>query len=108
MYLSHLNDGLAKGPYETNYPKYKDGTFPYGSIGEFGLNSSRMTLFDPNTSYDLMTYFDAGNVPFPTNTWISLYHYQRMMNLLTSSYGTGDLKHVIIIVFVVTNFWFYR
>ena len=108
MYLKHLNDGMAEGPFETNYPKYNDGTFPYGSIGEFGLNSSRMTLFDPNTSYDLMTYFDAGNVPFPTNTWISPYHYQRMMNFLTASDGTGDLKFTIIVVVVVANFRVYR
>ncbi len=107
MYLNHLNDGSAAGPYETNYPKYREGTFPYGSIGECGLNTSRMTLFDPSNSFDLMTYFDAADVPFPTNTWISPYHYQRMLNALTASKGTGDIVLSIIVV-LVANFRVYR
>jgi hypothetical protein len=110
MYLDHLKDGLADGPYNTNYPKYREGTFPFGSIGEFGLNTSRMTLFDPNNSFDLMTYQDANDVPFPTNTWISPYHYTRMMDFLTASEGTGDLKIIVTIIgaVVLSNFRVYR
>ncbi len=107
MFLKHLEDGIAKGPFETDYPKYKDGTFPFGSIGEFGLNTSRMTLFNPASSFDLMTYFDATDVLFPANTWISPYHYQRMMNALKLSDGTGDIV-VIIGIVVVANFRVYK
>ncbi len=107
MYLQHLDDGIAGGPFETNYPKYKDGTFPFGTIGEFGLDTSRMTLFDPADSFDLMTYFDATDVLFPANTWISPYHYQRMLNALKLSDGTGDIVIIIGIV-VIANFRVYR
>jgi hypothetical protein len=108
MNLQHLNDGIAAGPFETNYPKYREGTFPYGSIGEFGLNTSRMTLFNPTTTFDLMTYFDAADVLFPGNTWISPYHYQRMLNALTASDGTGDIALVLIAVVLIANFRVYR
>jgi hypothetical protein len=107
MGLNHLDDGIAAGPFETNYPKYREGTFPYGSIGEFGLNSARMTLFDPANTFDLMTYRDAGDVLFPTNTWISPYHYQRMMNSIIASDGTGDILLIAILV-VIANFRVYR
>lgn len=72
------------------------------------MNSIRMTLFNPADSFDLMTYFDAGNVLFPTNTWISPYHYQRMMNLLTATNGTGDLVLIVIVVALIANFRVYR
>ncbi|WP_276371023.1 hypothetical protein [Chryseolinea sp. H1M3-3] len=106
--LLHLDDGTgAAGPYETNYPKYKEGTFPFGSIGEFGLNTSRMTLFDPANSVDLMSYGDGMDVLFPTNTWISPYHYQRMLNTIVASDGTGDIITIVAIV-VIANFRVYR
>jgi hypothetical protein len=108
MCLDHLEDGIAGGPFDKNYPKYREGTFPFGTIGEFGINTNRMTLFDPADTSDLMTYRDADNVLFPTNTWISPYHYQRMLNALTASNGTGDIVLQVIIVAVIANFRVYR
>jgi hypothetical protein len=61
-----------------------------GSIGESGLNTARMTLFNPSDARDLMVYFDSADVPLPIPTWISPYHYRRMMNALVQSDGTGD------------------
>jgi hypothetical protein len=88
--LDHINAGGAKAPFDGNYPKYREGTFPFGSIGEFGLDTTRLTLFAPSTASDMMTYLDAADVPFPSQTWLSPYNYQKMMNALVESDGTGD------------------
>ncbi|HZX78915.1 hypothetical protein [Lysobacter sp.] len=105
--LMHLEDGTAAGPYDTGYPDY--GTFPFASIGEFGIDVRRMNLFDPNTARDFMSYFDATNVQFPANTWISPYFYRKLMDRVLSSDGTGDLiLSVVIVVVKVLNFRLHR
>ena len=105
--LKHLDDGTAAGPYDTNYPDY--GTFPFASIGEFGIDVRRMNLYDPNTARDFMSYFDAGNVLFPANTWISPYFYRELMDSVLSNDGTGDLiLSVVIILAKVLNFRLHR
>jgi hypothetical protein len=88
-WLAHLKDGFAPAPWDTNYPQY--GSFPSTSIGEFGLDTARLTLFDPNSDRDLMGYYDPPDVPYPAYTWISPYNYRNMMNNIRDSDGTGDL-----------------
>ena len=95
--LGHVDAGGAPEPFDTNYPKYRDGNLQFGTIGEAGLNTARMTLFNPVTGTDLMTYFDAADVLFPASTWISPYHYQKLMNELLATNGTGDLQVIIAI-----------
>ncbi len=106
--IEHIDAGGAPAPFDTNYPKY--GTFPFGSIGEFGLNTARMTLFSPATTQDLMTYSDNPDVLFPPATWISPYHYERMMNALVTSDGTGDYPVIIswTVTLMLLNFRLHR
>lgn len=106
--IDHVDAGGAPAPFDTNYPKY--GTFPFGSIGEFGLNTARMTLFNPAATQDLMTYSDSADVLFPAGTWISPYHYERIMNALVTSDGTGDYPIIasIIVTVMLLNFRVHR
>ena len=101
--IEHVDAGGAPAPFDAAYPTY--GSFPFGSIGEFGLDTARMTLFNPATAQDRMTYSDSANVNFPTGTWISPYHYQKMMNSLIASEGTS---WVTIVVTLVMNFRVHR
>jgi hypothetical protein len=93
--LGHVNAGGAPAPFDANYPKYRDGTLQFGTIGEAGLNTTRMTLFNPVTATDLMTYFDSPDVLFPASTWISPYNYQLLMYQLLATNGTGVLQAAI-------------
>jgi hypothetical protein len=107
--IKHVDAGGAPEPFESKYPNY--GTFPFGSIGEVGIDTARLTLYNPQFSYDFMSYWENGGVPlFTTNTWISPYHYQRMMSILTASQGTGDivLQVTITAVAMLFNFRVYR
>jgi hypothetical protein len=88
--LDHLNVNGAPAPYDAKYPTY--GAFPLGSIGEHGLDTARLDLYDPQTDFDFMTYWENGNPPplFTTSTWISPYHYRKMMQFIRASDGTAD------------------
>ena len=110
MLLDHVAAGGAPAPFNNNYPKYREGTLRFGTIGEVGLNTARMTAFDPATDTDLMTYFDANDVPFPASTWISPYHYRWMMDWIRATVGTGDLQVVIAVIAsaMVLNFRMHR
>jgi hypothetical protein len=57
-----------------------------------------------------MTYSDSADVLLPTATWISPYHYQKMMNALVLSNGTGDYPVTISITATVMllNFRIHR
>jgi hypothetical protein len=85
----HVNVGGPAGPYDTGYSTF--GTFPFGSVGEVGIDTERLTLYDPATSFDYMTYNENGpKVLFTTSTWVSPYNYTRMMRVIRSTAGTGD------------------
>ncbi len=104
--MLHLNDGMAAGPYDTAYPTY--ATFPFASIGEFGVNVQRMTLFNPNTTRDFMSYFDATDVPFPAATWISPYFYRDLMDTVIVNDGTGDLVLKVVLIVKILSFRMHR
>lgn len=53
---------------DANYPQY--GTYPTGSIGEFGFGTTFSTVLDPTTTFDFMTYCP------PESKWISPYTYR--------------------------------
>jgi hypothetical protein len=70
---------------DTSYPIY-DPARP-GSIGEHGLDMRRMRVFDPDASQDFMTYCDNPNVIDPPLSWVSPYHYVKMMAPVQESGG---------------------
>ena len=55
-------------------PASIDPFYPYanGSIGHYGLDTSTLTLYDPSTARDFMTYC--------TSQWWSDYNYQKLYN----------------------------
>jgi hypothetical protein len=55
---------------DSNYPYY--GNYPRGSIGEFGYDPLFNSVFDPASTFDLMSY--AGP------KWMSPYNYARLMH----------------------------
>lgn len=99
----HIDACGAPADFEKNYPQYPPNSF--GNIGEFGLDTARMTLFNPNSVSDLMTYCDSANVLFPTNTWISPFTYRRLMNNVVNTDGTMDI-FIIATVELITAFNF--
>ncbi|HEY9285890.1 MAG TPA: hypothetical protein VIP46_20740 [Pyrinomonadaceae bacterium] len=93
--LDHVNVNGPEPPHDPKYPDY--GPFPFGSVGEAGLDAARMTLYDPPSSFDFMTYNENGPTTlFPTSTWISPYHYKKMMNAIRTTEGTGDFPPLIV------------
>ena len=74
MQFGHAPCGLVPGDMgDTNYPAYE----PYdsvknkqASIGEYGLDTTRRDLYSPNNARDFMSY---------CANWISLYHYQALI-----------------------------
>jgi hypothetical protein len=53
---------------DPNYPMYNG--YPRGSIGEVGVDATRLTAFDPNTTFDFMSYCDP--------LWVSPWTYQQL------------------------------
>ena len=53
---------------DPNYPVYSG--YPRGSIGEVGVDPTRLTTFDPNTTFDFMSYCDP--------LWVSPWTYQQL------------------------------
>ena len=98
----HVNVNSPPAPLDAKYPTY--GTFPFGSVGETGIDTARLALYDPATAFDYMTYNENGaKVAFTTSTWISPYNYMRMMRTLEGTEGTGDIILVAIIVGAVVG-----
>jgi hypothetical protein len=54
------------------YPTYD--AYPQGSIGEVGFDISRLSTFDPNTTFDFMSYCDP--------VWVSPYTYLGLMSAI--------------------------
>lgn len=71
---AHAPCGNPGGP-DPSYPVY--GTYPSGSIGEFGMDTSTMTIFNPASTYDFMSYCGP--------TWVSPYTYTGLKNAITAS-----------------------
>ena len=69
---------------DPDYPRY--GNFVTGSIGEFGVNCSDFTVFDPRSTLDLMAYpyiyFRPG--------WVSPYTYVGLWNGMTARFGAAQ------------------
>jgi hypothetical protein len=87
--LKHVNENGPEAPYEDNYPTY--GSFPFGSIGEEGIDTARLVLYHPTSSFDFMTYNENGPPQlFTSTTWISPYLYKKMMYDIRSTNGTAD------------------
>jgi hypothetical protein len=108
--LDHVDACGAPAPFDDDYPKYPIGAF--GSIGECGIDTRRLTLFDPATARDLMTYCDNPAAQFPPRTWISPHNYLKTMDGISSSQGTGDYVQVAAVggtlPFLMLNFRLYR
>ena len=65
--LAHAPCGGAAAP-DAGYPDYPAfSPLPAASIGEVGLDSSNMSVFDPQSTYDLMSYCGP--------KWISPHNY---------------------------------
>lgn len=71
---AHAPCGGPGGP-DLNYPTY--GTYPSGSIGEFGVNTTTLAVFNPASTYDFMSYCGP--------TWISPYTYMGLKNAIAAS-----------------------
>ncbi|HEY9400847.1 MAG TPA: hypothetical protein VIP76_05045 [Luteimonas sp.] len=59
----------AAGATDPDYPRYEP--YPMASIGEFGLDIRNGTIFDPQTTYDYMSYCNP--------RWMSLYQLERLV-----------------------------
>jgi hypothetical protein len=87
---AHAPCGNPGGP-DPNYPTYN--SYPSGSIGEFGFDSSNSQVFNPATTFDFMSY--CGPV------WVSPYTYIGLKNGITASPATahadraGDLTPTV-------------
>lgn len=57
------------GAADPNYPTYEP--YPSASIGEYGLDINDGTIFEPNATFDYMSYC--------TPRWMSLYQYNRLI-----------------------------
>lgn len=71
---AHAPCGNPGGP-DANYPTY--GSYPSGSIGEFGFDGATSQIFDPASTYDFMSY--CGPV------WTSPYTYAGLRSAIAAS-----------------------
>jgi hypothetical protein len=78
---AHAPCGNPGGP-DPNYPTYN--SYPSASIGEFGVDTSTMQIFNPASTYDFMSY--CGPV------WVSPYTYVGLENSIVSGLG-GAAAH---------------
>ena len=93
-----LRDGDDGDP---DYPQY--GVFPRTSIGGIGIDLRTMTLKDPATFHDYMSYCQP--------TWTSLYGYMKLYNILRSGKfsdsflpeGLGVLQQYVHVGFELNN-----
>jgi hypothetical protein len=108
MLLDHVDACGAPPAFDDDFPKYPIGGF--GSIGECGIDTRRLTLYDPATSKDLMTYCDNPAAQFPPATWVSPHSYLKMMDAVSFSNGTGDYSDTVIVTlpFLMLNFRLHR
>lgn len=83
--LNHVSACGEGDTIDTKYPTY--ASYMQGSIGEVGVNLSRMETHDPATDWDFMTYCDNPNVLFPPDSWVSPYTYMKMMSTARKSNG---------------------
>ena len=107
--LPHVNFNGPEPPFDDNYPKYKNVSF--GSVGEEGIDTARLTLYHPTSSFDFMTYNENGPTTlFPTTTWISPHNYKKMMFSIRATEGTGDLAIItgIVVTVIALNFRAHR
>ena len=83
--LLHAPSGGAADP---------DPKYPYsnGSIGQFGLDIPKWTLWNPATTYDLMGYCPSW-APSCSSQWISDYDYRLLYTYQVAS-GTASLGSV--------------
>jgi hypothetical protein len=85
--LEHAPAGGAPNP-DPNYPAYEPydpANTPQASIGEFGLNVNNGNIASPQTFRDFMAYGGP--------SWISLYHYGRLLSNATLSPVTVGIDH---------------
>lgn len=64
---AHAPCGNPGGP-DPSYPTY--GSYPSGSIGEFGFDTSSSQVFNPSSTYDFMSY--CGPVWVSPHTYVGL------------------------------------
>ena len=77
----HAPAGPVGGP-DPNYPDY-DG-YPSGSIGEYGFDVVTSEVYDPNNSFDFMSY--GGN------RWVSPYTYMGLRNTIIERFGQASAR----------------
>ncbi|HET7112502.1 MAG TPA: hypothetical protein VFI57_02610 [Pyrinomonadaceae bacterium] len=107
--LPHVNFNGPEPPFDDKYPKYSG--FAFGSIGEEGIDTARLALYHPKTSFDFMTYNENGpTVLFTQTTWISPHNYKKMMYALRATDGTGDFPLIagIVVTVIAINFRAHR
>ena len=90
--FAHAPGGCSEEGLNNDYPQYTspyplpDGSvqqYPRVSIGEWGVDlwGTQITLLDPNTTSDIMSYCDQ--------RWMSLYSYLKLADEI-DSYGMGQ------------------
>jgi hypothetical protein len=65
---------------DTMYPTY--GTYPSGSIGEFGFEPLTFTVFNPASTWDFMSYCSP--------VWISPYTYDGLRNAIATTFAAAN------------------
>lgn len=85
--LEHAPSGGAPNP-DPNYPAYEPydpSNTPQASIGEYGLDVNNGIISSPQTTKDFMSYSGP--------SWISLYHYGRLLSNATLNPVTVGIDH---------------
>jgi hypothetical protein len=72
----HTPCDVFAGGADPNYPIYNG--FPRGSIGEYGFDAERLAVFDPNTTFDFMSY--CGPV------WVSPWTYLKLKDSIFANW----------------------
>lgn len=66
--------------FDHDYPTY--GSYPPGSIGEFGFDTTTSEVYDPAISFDIMSYRG--------HRWISPYTYLGLRDAIIERFGSSD------------------
>jgi hypothetical protein len=76
--------GSGAAPYDLAYPNY--GSYPFGSIGEFGIDvhlGAQLISRQPADTKDMMTYVDAAH------QWVSPHTWDALFNAILNRFGDG-------------------
>lgn len=79
--LRHTQCAMTADKLDPNYPTYN--SYPQGSIGEYGLDTVDLVVYDPITTSDFMSYCPP--------RWVSPYTFALLGELILSRWGLIEM-----------------